>query len=123
MKELRFDAADGVWRFAFDLKRRAIVLCGGDECGGSQRRFYRQLIDTADKRFDSHLTEMKRADVARSAPKSIRKQLSPARRRKIAARAATSIAEERSLQELRQAHSLDLSQLGGGDGRNAVTGR
>jgi hypothetical protein len=33
----------------------------------------------------------------------IRKQLSPTRRRKIAARAATLIAEEKSLQELRQA--------------------
>ena len=31
MKELRFDAADGVWRFAFafDPNRQAIVLCGG----------------------------------------------------------------------------------------------
>ena len=71
MKELRFDAADGVWRFTFvfDPKRRAIVLCGGDKSGGSQRRFYRQLIDTADKRFDSHLAAMKRADQARSAPR------------------------------------------------------
>jgi hypothetical protein len=31
MKELRFDAADGVWRaaFAFDPKRRAIATRGG----------------------------------------------------------------------------------------------
>lgn len=44
MKELRFDAADGVWRFAiaFDPKRAAIVLCGGDKSGGSSQRFYRQ---------------------------------------------------------------------------------
>ena len=71
MKELRFDAADGVWRFAFafDTKRRAIVLCGGDKSGGSQRRFYRHLIDTADKRFDSHLAALKHADVARGASK------------------------------------------------------
>jgi len=41
MKELRFDAADGVWRFAFafDPKRRAIILCGGDKSGGSEKRF------------------------------------------------------------------------------------
>jgi len=40
MKELRFDAADGVWRFvfAFDPKRTAIILCGGDKSGGSQAR-------------------------------------------------------------------------------------
>ena len=70
MKELRFDAADGVWRFAFafDPKRRAIIWCGGDKSGGSQRRFYRQLIDTADERFDSHLESIKRADAVRSAP-------------------------------------------------------
>lgn len=41
----------------------------------------------------------------------IRKQLSPARRRKIAARAATLIAEERSLQELRQAHKLTQKRM------------
>jgi len=41
----------------------------------------------------------------------IRKHLSPARRRKIAARAATLIAEERSLQELRQAHKLTQKRI------------
>ena len=57
MKELRFDAADGVWRFAFafDKKRRAIVLGGGDKSGGSERRFYGQLITKADDRFYTHL--------------------------------------------------------------------
>jgi hypothetical protein len=60
MKELRFDAADGVWRFAFafDPRRRAIILCGGDKSGGSQKRFYRQLIDKADARFDAHLAAL-----------------------------------------------------------------
>ena len=57
MKELRFDAADGVWRFAFvfDPKRKGIVLCGGDKSRGSEKRFYRQLITRADKRFGAHL--------------------------------------------------------------------
>jgi hypothetical protein len=41
----------------------------------------------------------------------IRKQLSPARRRKIAARGATLIAEERSLQELRHAHKLTQKRM------------
>jgi hypothetical protein len=42
MKELRFDANNGVWRFAlaFDPKRAAILLCGGDKSGGSEQRFY-----------------------------------------------------------------------------------
>src|SRR2546422_273009 len=57
MKELRFDAHDGVWRvaFAFDPKREAILLVAGDKSGASERRFYRQLIRTADERFDGHL--------------------------------------------------------------------
>jgi len=63
MKELRFDAADGVWRFAFafDPKRRAIVLCGGDKSGGSEKRFYKRLIAKADDRFDEHLASLKGA--------------------------------------------------------------
>jgi len=41
MKELRFDAGDGVWRFAcaFDPNRQAVVLCGGDKSGSSESRF------------------------------------------------------------------------------------
>ena len=60
MKELRFDAAGGVWRFAFafDPRRKAIILCGGDKSGGSQKRFYRQLIAKADARFDAHLAAL-----------------------------------------------------------------
>lgn len=55
MKELRFDAADGVWRvaFAFDPRRRAILLVAGDKSGGSEKRFYKQLIKKADARFDA----------------------------------------------------------------------
>ncbi len=57
MKELRFDAAGGVWRvaFAFDPKRQAVLLACGDKSGGSERRFYRQLIAKADARFDRYL--------------------------------------------------------------------
>jgi hypothetical protein len=62
MKELRFAAADGVWRFAFafDPNRHGIVLCGGDKSGGSEKRFYRQLIEKADARFDGHVERMSR---------------------------------------------------------------
>jgi hypothetical protein len=57
MKELRFTANDGVWRvaYAFDPKRRAILLVAGDKSGQSTRRFYRQLIAKADARFSEHL--------------------------------------------------------------------
>jgi hypothetical protein len=62
MKELRFSAADGEWRvaFAFDPKRRAILLVAGDKSGGGERRFYRQLIRKADARFDGHLARLRR---------------------------------------------------------------
>ena len=62
MKELRFAAANGVWRvaFAFDPKRTAILLVAGDKSGGSEKRFYRQLIEIADRRFDAHLAGIKR---------------------------------------------------------------
>lgn len=41
MKELRFSVADGEWRvaFAFDSKRRAILLVAGDKSGGSEGLF------------------------------------------------------------------------------------
>lgn len=60
MKELRFDAADGVWRvaFAFDPKRQAILLVAGDKAGVAQKRFYKRLIATADKRFDGYLAAL-----------------------------------------------------------------
>jgi len=60
MKELRFSAAGGEWRlaFAFDPKRRAILLVAGDKSGGSQKRFYRELIRRADERFDAHLARI-----------------------------------------------------------------
>src|SRR5262249_41170580 len=62
MKELRLEAANGVWRFAFafDPKRRAIILCGGDKSGVSEKRFYRQLIDKADARFGAHVVKLEK---------------------------------------------------------------
>lgn len=57
MKEIRV-AAGGAWRFAFafDTERNAVVLCGGNKEGTSEKRFYRTLIRTADTRFDDWLT-------------------------------------------------------------------
>jgi hypothetical protein len=62
MKELRFDADDGVWRlaFAFDAERKAVLLVAGDKSGVKQDRFYRHLIKRADARFDQHVAELKK---------------------------------------------------------------
>lgn len=57
MKELRFNWEGGVWRvaFAFDPKRQAILLAGGDKAGAGQKRFYQRLIGIADERYGKHL--------------------------------------------------------------------
>lgn len=57
MKELRFNAANGVWRvaFAFDPSRKAVLLIAGDKSGVNKKRFYKTLISKADRRFDMYL--------------------------------------------------------------------
>lgn len=60
MKELRFRADGGVWRvaFAFDPQRNAILLVAGDKAGVSEKKFYKRLIDKADKRYKEHLDNL-----------------------------------------------------------------
>ena len=60
MKELRFKADGGVWRvaFAFDPRRNAILLVAGAKSGVSEPKFYKRLIDKADKRYKEHLESL-----------------------------------------------------------------
>jgi hypothetical protein len=69
MKELRFEAADGEWRvaFAFDPKREAILLVAGDKTGGSEKKFYKGLIEKADARFGRHIETLKAEEKAKAA--------------------------------------------------------
>ena len=62
MKELRFRANNGGWRvaFAFDPERNAILLVTGDKGGTNEKRFYKRLIGTADKRYAGHLKRIGR---------------------------------------------------------------
>lgn len=53
MKELRF-------AFAFDHRRQAILLVGGSKSGINEKRFYRDLIRTADARFNAHLEKLRK---------------------------------------------------------------
>lgn len=64
MKELRFSADGGEWRvaFAFDPKRKAILLVAGDKSGISEKRFYRELIRKADDRFEAHLARLRKGN-------------------------------------------------------------
>lgn len=68
MKELRFTAGHGVWRvaFAFDPERQAILLVGGDKSGGSEKRFYRDLLKQADLRFAEHLASLQQQEDKKS---------------------------------------------------------
>ena len=45
--------------FAFDPQRQAIVLVAGDKAGANQRKFYKQLIERADRRYADHLNKLK----------------------------------------------------------------
>ena len=60
MKELRFGADGGVWRvaFAFDPRRRAVLLVAGDKAGVKSDRFYRELLRKADARYRDHLDRL-----------------------------------------------------------------
>jgi len=56
MKELRVPVGKAVWRvaYAFDPVRRAILLCAGNKEGRDSRKFYAELIATADARFGKY---------------------------------------------------------------------
>lgn len=53
MKELRPTQTIRVF-FAFDRRRMAVLLIGGDKAGQA-KRFYRQMVMKADKIYDAHL--------------------------------------------------------------------
>jgi hypothetical protein len=59
MKELRIQSNGRPFRvfYAFDPKRRAVFLIGGNKQG--DKRFYKVLLPLADKLFDAYLKEMK----------------------------------------------------------------
>ena len=58
MKELRGSETLRVF-FAFDPRRVAILLIGGDKAGRT-KRFYRKMIATADKIYAAHLRSIEK---------------------------------------------------------------
>lgn len=60
MKELRTQHRGRPLRtfFAFDPRRRAVLLIGGDKTG--DKRFYDRMVPLADRLFDEHLQELRR---------------------------------------------------------------
>lgn len=62
MKELRTKHVQSAIRilFAFDPRRCAILLIGGDKAGDS--RFYERMIPLADRLYQEHLDELARME-------------------------------------------------------------
>lgn len=53
MKELRATQTIRIF-FAFDPRRKAVLLIGGNKAGKT-KRFYRKMVIKADKIYDAHL--------------------------------------------------------------------
>lgn len=60
MKELRVQSKGDPIRafFAFDPKRKGILLCAGNKAG-DEKRFYDVMIPIADREFTAHLEKLK----------------------------------------------------------------
>jgi hypothetical protein len=44
--------------FAFNPRRNAILLVAADKSGASEVKFYKRLIDKADRRYKEHLDDL-----------------------------------------------------------------
>jgi hypothetical protein len=64
MRELRIQHRGQPYRvlYAFDPRRTAILLLGGDKTGND--RWYDEQVPVADRRYDEHLQELKREGLA-----------------------------------------------------------
>jgi len=60
LRELRIQHAGRPYRvlYAFDLRRCAILLLGGDKTGNP--RWYEENVPMADRRYDEHLETLKK---------------------------------------------------------------
>jgi hypothetical protein len=63
MRELRLQSGGRPLRifYAFDPRRMAILLIGGDKTG--DKRFYERMIPLADRLYDEHLAELEKEKV------------------------------------------------------------
>jgi hypothetical protein len=60
MRELRIQHEGRPYRvlYAFDPKRQAVLLIGGDKTGND--RWYEEFVPIADRLYDKHLAELER---------------------------------------------------------------
>lgn len=62
MKELRTNETVRIF-FAFDPRRKAVLLIGGDKAGKT-KRFYRQMVSKADRIYDAHLRRITKGETS-----------------------------------------------------------
>ena len=62
MRELRIQHSGRAFRvlYAFDPRRCAILLIGGDKTG--KNRFYEEYVPLADRLYDEHLKTLRKED-------------------------------------------------------------
>ena len=62
MRELRIQHRGRPYRvlYAFDLRRTAILLLGGDKTGDN--RWYERWVPVADRLYDKHVEELKKKE-------------------------------------------------------------
>lgn len=68
MRELRVQHRGDPYRifYAFDPRRTAILLIGGNKAGDDQ--FYERMVPVADRIYDDHLGELQREDQKKQEP-------------------------------------------------------
>ena len=108
MRELRAQAGGNPLRvfYAFDPRRTAILLIGGDKTG--KDRFYEEYVPVADNLYDEHLEELRRKGLILSGRhpfSELTKDFTPERRQRVTEMKRELLAEM-PLHELRRARSL-----------------
>ena len=113
MKELRFNAEGGVWRvaFAFDPKRQAVLLIAGKKSGVHQKRFYRNLIKLADKRFKKLFKQSLKGKNMTTSLDDIVNSLPPERKAKIDSLTEELFEEVATLRETKEKNKILLREV------------
>lgn len=116
MKELRFSLGRQAWRFAFafDPKRRAVVLVGGDKAGRDPEAVLQETDRGGGRTFfrAPRPNEGKEIAMARQRTlKTVLANMAPARRKRVLDRADEIGREVQALQELRKARSKTQAEV------------
>lgn len=112
MRELRIQSGGKPFRvfYAFDPRRMAILLIGGDKTG--DKRFYDRMIPVADDLYDVHLASWKRRKTmaGRRSFADLRARMTPEAQAKVESE-ALQLDAEMDLAEVRRALKLSQDEI------------